>query len=788
MEIKHVSISRFAALSDVEIPFKQGLNVLYGKNEAGKSTVIRAISSVLFLPIKTRNQKEKDTIKSFRPLSGGDEFGASLTFLQDGKAYSLKKTWCSEVRLEASDGSVYTDSEAVEQVEKLLPLGAKLYETLVFAKHEEFKETIKNVKTVGTQNIVSALRQSVMDAGGISIEAFREAVKEEYARLAGNWDMEAELPMNGRGIDNPYVKNNGEIIQWYYKRQRLGREIEQTKEEETHQAEIEKNITLLDEQYAVLEKELSLLEEDSAQMLRRAEIEKALASVNKARRRLEDIKTDWVELEKQIDKASTGIEAIVENLKQNEKELQRAKKQEEASRAKEIVEKIRAWDEEIEKLQVQCEDEITVRDIHALEKLEKVMSSAGGQYKGIRAKLQREQDVPVVVTADMNEPSVCASGKLSANEYLCFQIEGIARIEVQTSEEDYQVKRMRRREAEKEYHELCRQLEVKSLQQARQKREMQEGAKQKTQLLLTRRQDLLGSETLAALEETMQCGTASLIDTESLQVMKRQLETDLTRWEVKKEELLRKLSEYKKEFSVYPAVLSALYDVNEKARPLEEALNKISTDSPASAEEFLNRLNRLRQEASENRNERQALAQESREIESDASYEALTQLWEEYDSQFQRKIKRANTLMRIDSQVAELLDEMQQDTFIPLERTLNEYLALLTQGRYRTEGMDEGLEFSLLNENGRMPQHLLSSGTEDCVALAFRLALLSEVMGKEALCVLDDCLVDLDEVRRQKAAELIRHFAKKHQLIFATCSPEIAALLGGNKIEMESVK
>ena len=46
------------------------------------------------------------------------------------------------------------------------------------------------------------------------------------------------------------------------------------------------------------------------------------------------------------------------------------------------------------------------------------------------------------------------------------------------------------------------------------------------------------------------------------------------------------------------------------------------------------------------------------------------------------------------------------------------------------------------------------------------------------------CLVDLDPDRKEKAAELIKNFAKKHQVIFTTCSPETARLLGGNLIQI----
>lgn len=81
--------------------------------------------------------------------------------------------------------------------------------------------------------------------------------------------------------------------------------------------------------------------------------------------------------------------------------------------------------------------------------------------------------------------------------------------------------------------------------------------------------------------------------------------------------------------------------------------------------------------------------------------------------------------------------------------------------------------------------NLLSAGTYDSVALALRLALLDNILGEsKGFLILDDCLVDLDPDRRGKAAELIKNFAERHQVIFTTCSPETAGLLGGNLIRM----
>ncbi|MCX7694354.1 MAG: hypothetical protein N2Z71_01370 [Caloramator sp.] len=94
------------------------------------------------------------------------------------------------------------------------------------------------------------------------------------------------------------------------------------------------------------------------------------------------------------------------------------------------------------------------------------------------------------------------------------------------------------------------------------------------------------------------------------------------------------------------------------------------------------------------------------------------------------------------------------------------------------------MEFEIGNDTANITVELLSTGTYDTVALALKFALIDNMFDKETFIVLDDCLVDLDEERKQKAVELIKEFSKKHQVIFTTCSRDTAELLGGNMIEM----
>ena len=127
-------------------------------------------------------------------------------------------------------------------------------------------------------------------------------------------------------------------------------------------------------------------------------------------------------------------------------------------------------------------------------------------------------------------------------------------------------------------------------------------------------------------------------------------------------------------------------------------------------------------------------------------------------------------------------------TNVSMGLLVNEFARLLetiTDGDYKKGEIDEEFNIKLKNRNGEIPIELLSAGTYDSVTLALRFSLLKHIFeGQEGYVVLDDCLVDLDPKRKLQSVSLINDFAKDYQIIFTTCDPETARMLGGNIIEL----
>ena len=80
MIINNINITIFAGLSGKDIEFEQGINVVLGPNEAGKSTIFRALENTLFTPADLTPSRFKRLMGHYLPIGGGDTIEAMIHF------------------------------------------------------------------------------------------------------------------------------------------------------------------------------------------------------------------------------------------------------------------------------------------------------------------------------------------------------------------------------------------------------------------------------------------------------------------------------------------------------------------------------------------------------------------------------------------------------------------------------------------------------------------------------------------------------------------------------------
>ncbi len=93
MIIRHAKIDNYGKLQNREFDFAPGINVIYGENEAGKSTLQSFLKSMLFGLEKTRRRNELDEYSRYEPWNVPAWFSGELEFSAGDQVFSLRRNF-----------------------------------------------------------------------------------------------------------------------------------------------------------------------------------------------------------------------------------------------------------------------------------------------------------------------------------------------------------------------------------------------------------------------------------------------------------------------------------------------------------------------------------------------------------------------------------------------------------------------------------------------------------------------------------------------------------------------
>ncbi len=82
MKIKKIKINSFGNLEDKEIDLSDNINIIYGKNEAGKSTLLKFITNSFYGTSKNKKGREFSDYDRYKPW-GKEDFSGKLTYVLD---------------------------------------------------------------------------------------------------------------------------------------------------------------------------------------------------------------------------------------------------------------------------------------------------------------------------------------------------------------------------------------------------------------------------------------------------------------------------------------------------------------------------------------------------------------------------------------------------------------------------------------------------------------------------------------------------------------------------------
>lgn len=91
MKIKNIKINSYGTLKQKEINLKNKINIIYGKNESGKSTLLNFIKNIFYGISKNKNGKEISDYEKYLPWVG-EEFSGKIGYeLNNGNYFEIYK-------------------------------------------------------------------------------------------------------------------------------------------------------------------------------------------------------------------------------------------------------------------------------------------------------------------------------------------------------------------------------------------------------------------------------------------------------------------------------------------------------------------------------------------------------------------------------------------------------------------------------------------------------------------------------------------------------------------------
>jgi len=807
MIIKRIKLKPFAGIANAELTFTDGLNVIVGPNEAGKSTIFRALQKVLFTKTQLYKKEFEKEIVPCIPIDG-DTASAELQFSHNGKQYTFRKSWGARKSAELilPTGSTLNDDDTIEQkLNEILPASESAFKSILMTYQSGLQQTLQELKgkyPETLQNLGDLLRAALLNTDGVSVDKFKEQVNQLYDDQFRRWDLRIDQPEDGRGIKNPWKKDFGSIVEAYYLKEKTRTEYE--------------NAEMLEEKYDKLNKEIRDFDETIGRMSEY--INKNSSAVNDARERrtlqaevnslkkdieeMKNVNGNWPVEESKLIDIRSRLPALEDKLKELKEEKERAERMEENRPLIEKVERGRRLQTELEKSQAELsktkkldrEDLKKIRDANQF--YEKLLNSIEAGKLKAKFTAKRENQIKVqldfkpeesfsILEAEAKEFEAGGRIKLEHSDWI---------LELTSGEGDFEKLEKELQAAAQNLKKILEQFDIRTVNEAV---AINEEYEQKLNAVKNAENNLkseLGSDTLETLEQKIEA-IKNLKPARPLAVVAVEFNNIEHEVKSKKKELIQLedfISTYKKKYNTKDELLSKLTKALGKENKINEKIAQLQPlpEGVSDVDAFIREFEETKGKLEEVREGKNNLSIDKARIEENLPEQSVEELYKDFilaDEVFRLQLRKGKAIARLKEVTEKYIELLDTGTYEELENDIGKYVAVMTGDRYSDIEMDGSLPKGFVRKDGKiLPVEFLSGGTMDVLGLAIRLAIAKYFLGdSDGFIVMDDPLVDLDPERQKKAAEVIFNFTMNKQTIIFTCNPEHAELLGGNILQMD---
>ncbi len=791
MTIKQVSCTQFAGVRDRAVSFDDGINVVFGKNESGKSTLVNLISRTLFQNARLDRRSDKDFFDLYFPSAKkggtvtGDFADGKIAFETESGVFTLSKEWGADARcmLSTPDG-VIRDPKTIDTVLKeALLYGEGVYADMLFSSQRNTDVSLQALldasnKTDAKQELAQAVSRAFAQSDGVAVEAVEQAIAAKIDEIAGkHWDDEREMPVRKAGR---WANGLGDILKAYYALEDAQTVLDEISRLE-HEADRAAAVYMQQDAAAREAQEaFARFQSFAGRLAVQTERQNTVKRLQAERAKLDEVLNAWPTLTQKLDRA-------------------RALQEEKTNRAvsdaytaaKQIADERDALASRLE--QQPCPSAQEIAQVKAA-RHEEVMLENALCGMNLTAAIRMLGDHEVCVTSLRTGETIDISdGTAAITEAVTIAIPGVMEMQLAPANVDAADVQARLALARQDSAAVLKTYGVSTVEELEALAKTYAQLQMKLDAVSTRLTAMLGATTFEMLKQL----AAELPETirEKADIERDILllcgDGDAARFVTAAETIVQG----------YAAEYGSINELKVRAFDLEVEWKK-ATESLASDEEVpaeyrgvtdpeaqLAYLQRERDEWAQRR-EAALTAKTAAASKRDTYQETIVGDPVEDVAQARRVFEEQRSLLHHWQHIAQVFktqkEQLRDNPMQDIADRFAHYLGVISGGKVASEfPLADKLQMTIYSDGRTLDYGKLSEGTKETVSLAFRLATLDHLFPDGGgVIVFDDPFTDMDAERTAQSCELIKECAKRHQVIFLTCKEDYILQLGGNTIRI----